>query len=249
MNDFGWSRTETVRFSDCDCNGAVRISALMRMLAELATEDYAARGFSRTFLLENGMAFLLAGESLRFHRRPQSGETLRLQTWERQVKGPRYLRDFAVWNEAGELLVSAATTWILVNPETRQIYRRAPIDFAAELHPETAADTLPVERPEPLGEVVPVGERIVRFSDLDGNGHLNHAVYADIALDALRPEEAGGSITDFRISYHAEATLGEPVTLYRGETDGGILLVGEKSDKTRCFSCEIRDRQTGTIGL
>ena len=240
ITPLGFETTLPVRFYDCDCTGKIRLSAILRALADAAGAHYEEKGFSHEWLWEHGMAFLLAGESIRVHRYPRAGETLTLFTWEEKVKGPRYFRNFELRDEKEELVLSASTVWLLANPFTRKILRPDSFDFSPDFHPERTVDTLPVGK-FTKAEPVSLGERPVRFSDLDQNRHVNNASYAEIALDALSFEEASAEWTDFRINFHAEAVFGEVLALTREEGEAGeIVLRGLKEDGTICFECEFR---------
>ena len=126
---FGYEKEYHIRFYDCDYNGNIKVSAVLRYLADLAELHYDAKGYGHDLLWEKKMVFLLAEEALRFHRRPRGDERLIFTTWERQIKGPRYFRDFEIYDKEGALVISASTTWLLVNPITRQILRPAACDF------------------------------------------------------------------------------------------------------------------------
>lgn len=238
---FGFEKEYHIRFYDCDCNGNIKMSAVLRYLADVAELHYDIKGFGHDLLWEKEMVFLLAGESLRFHRRPRGDEKLTFFTWESKIKGPRYYRDFEIYDEVGKLVVSAGSTWLLANPNTRQILRPSVYDFKPDLHPEKVPDILPVGKLPKDGEKAFLGERLVRFSDLDNNRHVYNATYADMAFDVLPAELAGGEIRDFRINYSSEAVLGDCLSLYRYDMeDGGVVVAGEKSDGSLCFECELK---------
>ena len=238
---FGFEKEYHIRFYDCDTNGNIKMSAVLRYLADLAELHYDAKGYGHDLLWEKEMVFLLAGESLRFFRRPRGDEKLIFTTWERQIKGPRYYRDFEIYDGAGELVLSASTTWLLANPTTRQILRPSVFDFHPELHSERVPEVLPVGKLEKTSERTFWEKRTVRFTDLDNNRHVYNATYADMAFDALPADEAAGEIRDFRINYSAEAVAGDVLSLFREKTGAGAVLVrGGKEDENPCFECELR---------
>ena len=238
---FGYEKEYHIRFYDCDCNGNVKVSAVLRYLADLAELHYDAKGYGHDLLWEKEMVFLLAGESLRFHRRPRGDERLTFTTWERQIKGPRYFRDFELYDAKGELVISASTTWLLANPVTRQILRPSIYDFKPDLHPERTPDVLPVGKFSKEIEQTFLTERLIRFTDLDNNRHVYNAVYADMAFDALPFEEAAGELRDFRINFSSEAKAGDVLSLFKGSGEEGETVVqGIKEDGTLCFECELR---------
>ena len=236
---FGFEKDYNIRFYDCDTTGKIRMSALLRYTADVAGIHYEKKGFGHKLLWEKNMVFLLAGESIRIHRYPVPNETVTFATWENKVKGHRFYRMFEIYDAAGALIVSAASTWLLANPETRQILRPTVFDFQMELHPEREPDTLPIEKLGRDSEQMFLSDYQIKYSDLDGNGHVNNAVYANIACDALPFEEAAREYLDFRINYHAEALYGDTISLYRCDAGGSIVVKGFKGREV-CFECEFR---------
>ena len=105
-------------------------------------------------------------------------------------------------------------------PVTRKIMR--PSAFTAK--PLMTSDR-PLDCPETRKIVLPkearedLGSRKVRWSDLDGNGHLFSGNYGDIIWDAL-PEDLQTRVPrEFQINYSREAVLGDELKLegFRGE--------------------------------
>lgn len=88
------------------------------------------------------MVFLLSRSSFRIHRMPRVYEEIVVSTWEHGIKGSQFLRDFEYFSKEGELLVSASTAWLLVNPVSRKILR--PTEFIGELQklPEKKPDCM-----------------------------------------------------------------------------------------------------------
>lgn len=237
---FGFEKRYNIRFYDCDYNGNIKVSAVLRALADIGELDYDAKGYGHETLWKQGMVFLLSGESIRFHHRPRGNETLTYVTWERSVKGARFYRSFEAYDDAGALVLSADSEWLLANPETRRILRPDFYDFHINFHPERVPDVLPVERLARRAEARPLAERPVRFSDLDNNRHVYNAVYAEMALDALPFAVAAGEIRDFRINYISEALPGDTLSLLQCEVEESTMVRGVKQDGSICFECEIR---------
>ena len=67
-----------------------------------------------------------------------------------------------------------------------------------------------------------VGQKEVRYSDLDYNGHMNNTYYLDVLCDYV-PELAAGThrVSFVRVHYSKEAPLGDVLTILRSDA---ILL-------------------------
>jgi acyl-ACP thioesterase len=61
----------------------------------------------------------------------------------------------------------------------------------------------------------PVGEKTVRYSDIDTNRHLNNTHYCDLYCDHLPME--GKRVAALSVAFLKEAPLGETVTVLRTE--------------------------------
>ena len=63
-----------------------------------------------------------------------------------------------------------------------------------------------------------VGERVIGYSDVDRNGHLNNTRYPDLYCSYL-PDMRHKRVISFSVSFLSEAPLGESVKVYLGSDD------------------------------
>lgn len=223
----GYFRQEELVFWDCDREQRVRIAALLSKMAAFAGYDYDARGLTHDFLWANREVFLLSRAAVRIHECPRAQDVLNITTWENGCKAAHMRRVYEMTDQEGRAKVSARTDWILVDPVTWKILRPSAftakplMDSDRELDcPETRKIVLPRESRETLGT------RLVRWSDLDGNGHLFSGNYGDIIWDAL-PEDLQAQIPrEFYINYSREAVLGDELRLEGCRSAEGYLIEG-----------------------
>lgn len=83
-------------------------------------------------------------------------------------------------------------------------------------------------------------ERIIKYSDLDGNGHTNNARYGAFIADALPENLRHVTFKDFRLNYAKEAKLGQKVQVFGNidEETKRLFLVG-KTDDGVSFEAEL----------
>lgn len=235
LTDISYSRETEVVFFDCDRNKRMRVGAILTKAAIFAGHDYDARGLTYDVLYEKREVFLLSRIALQIHRCPVLGDVLNITTWENGVRGAHMQRVYEFRTRSGELCVSVKSDWILVDPVSRKILR--PSTFTAR--PITSCP-VEIHCPEPKKLPVPdngepLGERVVRWSDLDGNGHLFSGHYGDIVWDALPPELQEQCPREFYINYSHEATLGQTLTLTGHWEDNTYLMEG-KGPQVPCFT-------------
>ena len=229
-----------IHFFDCDSRKKVKLSTIMKYIADIAGIDYEKKGYTHQVLWEMGMVFLLSKVSIDVRRRPMDDEIITLSTWERGTKGAQFFRSFEWLDQSGEIVVSADTSWLLVNPETRKILRPSVFEKPMPRKEDKLPGCRPPEKLHLHAGMVPAATREVRYSDLDGNGHVYNAVYGDIAIDQLPHEWQTKDFTSFMINFNHEATLGDTLTLYTARSSDDIWQVSGETEHGPCFACEIR---------
>ena len=232
-----FNRKFIFRFGDCDRTKNASLYAVMKLLSELAGEDYERRGLGYEYLLEHGQALLLSRMKFRFARMPVHTEKIVACTWERLVKGPFFYRDFEIRSESGDLLVSGSSHWLLVDIISREILRPSSLAEGRRQTDLRKSDCPECEKLKKTGDLPILGYRPVYYSDLDGNGHVNNAVYGKIAVDFLPEEIRQKKIKGFSINFFMETKQGETLGIVGMETDEGYILQGISRDKLH-FGCE-----------
>ncbi len=225
------------RFGDCDSNKNASLYCVLKLLSELAGEDYERRGLGYELLRGKGQALLLSRVRLSFASMPVHLDSVVACTWERMVKGPFFLREYEIKSEDGRLLVSGSSQWFLVDIISREVLRPSLLTGdvrQTDLRKSACPDCEKLKKTE---ELPVLGLRPVYFSDLDGNGHVNNAVYGKIAVDFLPEVLTQRQIKDFSINYFMETKPGETLIIRGAEKEKGFALQGFAGDSLR-FGCE-----------
>ena len=239
LYEVGYSRQTELSFPDCDRNKQARIGALLSILSVWGGYDYDARGLTHEKLTELRQVFLLSRAVMKIHRRPVNQEVLTVDTWEDGVRGPYFRRVYRMADDAGRLCVSAKCDWLLVDPVSRKIER--PAAFTARAVPQSSGQEIDCPEPKkirmPPDGLEALGERVVRWSDLDGNGHLFSGNYGDIVWDFLPPDLQSRPADTFAINYSREAALGDRLTLAGARAGNAYRMEGRGSAEL-CFAAE-----------
>lgn len=239
-----WREIE-VDFSHCDRNQRMRVGAMLTCAAVFAGFDYDARGLTYEVLYDKREVFLLSRITVRIHRCPRVRDILRITTWEDGARGAHMQRVYEYRTREGELCVSIRSEWILVDPVTRKILR--PSQFTARPITRCQVD---IDCPAPQKVVLPaeteeLGTRVVRWSDLDGNGHLFSGTYGEIVWDYLPLDLQERTPREFTINYSREATLGEKLRL-AGSREGESYRMEGTGLNGPCFTALAVFEQPGT---
>ncbi|MDR0984808.1 MAG: hypothetical protein LBL93_07420 [Ruminococcus sp.] len=226
--------SDRVKFYECDNFGKYKPSSMLKAASEVAGYDYNIKGLPYQFLLEHKLAFLVSRVSFLIKRYPKDQEEIDLCTWENGKQRTLFIRGFEICS-AGEKLVEAQVGWLLVNPFERKIIKPRDCPFPQpQLDEEFEC--------KPIGKIQSqnleyIGERIIRYSDLDENGHVYNANYADIAMDFLPVDVLKKNINNFRINFNREAKLGDKVEIFGDLCDDISIVIG-KQDGQVCFEAE-----------
>ena len=86
-------------------------------------------------------------------------------------------------------------------------------------------------------ELTSAGECRASYSLCDLNGHINNALYLDIACDAI-PLEVWRTreLKFFSIKYHREVPMGEKMAVFYAPVEQGWYVVGRREEHA-AFEC------------
>ncbi len=230
-----------IRFSEEELapNGAVRPSAVLRRLQEIAGEDSASFGMGYDALRAIGVVFVLYKLRYVASRPLCAEEDLTLTTHSRRVHGATFVRDFVIETASEGVIFTCESLWCLIDFETRALVRPSvlPLENMVFTEPESHPENARLSVPE--GEAQRTSRRAVDPSLLDRNRHLNNCHYADFVLGVL-PEDAP-AVRDLQIDFKKEALCGDVLLLSRYDGEEGCTVAGrfEKNGEI-CFLSRVR---------
>lgn len=237
----------TIRAFDVDIKAKWRPSAILTRMQEIA-EDHAilVHAGRKELVAERGMAWMLTRLHLQMKRYPDLTDEIKVVTWPGKPTRLFFVRHTMFFDAQGEELGRATSLWVLFNIKERFLCRTGDIgeNYPYDLSHGTALpDPTKIKLPENMERAA---TRTVAYSEVDMNGHLNNAKYADwicelFDLETLKHD----SIRDFRINFIAEAYMGQSVDLFHKEVDGVHYVCGKTGDKTVFDASVIWDKQGG----
>lgn len=225
---------------ECDLRQKMSISNIMRHAQQMGSDHLEQFGLDYNQMVQDGMVFLVAKQLITIHRRPSFGERLLLTTIPRKPKGAQFIRDTFFETEEGERLIDVSIAWLLADPKTHKILRPAMFDiYELEMSPNEG-ETITryrIQKPDSAGVA---HLRQVRFSDLDYNGHMNNAIYAEVVMDALPAETVmEKEPVSFGILFQKEAKFGQVINLnVCPKEEDGYYISGQVAGE-RCFEAEL----------
>lgn len=220
---FVWTESFTVKAFEIDTEGYILLSSLANYMQDAAGNHAARLGFSMESMVENNQGWVLNRFTIRMHRYPRSGETIRIETWPSGADRLFGWRDFDLYGADGGHILSARTGWIILD-----IVRRRPIPTPDVVQRVGEANKrfaeIEVPRRLPRIETEPESEVPfrVRRADLDIMRHVNNVRYMEWVLEAL-----GGGMGVARpgyidIQFKAESTYGDHIVAEQHPVTDGI---------------------------
>ncbi len=200
-----------IRTYECDRNNNLRILTLLNIFQDMADNHAKAMGLGIDHVLSKGMAWVGSNYVLDINRLPKVHENIRIETWPSEEKRVGAIRDFEVFDEEGKSIIKASSQWILID-----FRRKRPIGLRENL-PEYKV--LPEHALKTDFPKIPEVERIddetkfrVRFDDIDMNKHVNNAVYALWACEAVEPQfRLEHDPKHIEIAFKKEGHMGEKI--------------------------------------
>lgn len=204
-------RAYPIRSYECDKNGNLRLITLLNIFQDMADSHANQMGLGYDFCRSKGLAWVGASYRIKIKQLPRWHETIKIATWPCEERRLGAIRDFQVENEKGEVIITAASQWILIDFE-----RKRPVGLRENLPqyqviPERALEgefeRLP-EITDPNFET----EFKVRYDDIDVNKHVNNAVYPLWASEAVNSAyRLEHTPAELEIAFKKEGLYGEHI--------------------------------------
>ena len=222
--------------SDVDAFLELKISSMFVMLQDAATEHAELLGVGKTETIDKGLFWVISRYSVSIERMPRYLDTVVVKTYpgdDLRFIFPRY---FQIEDEQGNVLIRASSTWCVLDKNTHSVCMN-PFN-GKKLPPEHYEGEEPLPRKVVTDEVRVVDKRVVRYSDIDLNSHLNNTKYIDYFMDTKSLDfYKSHRIKHITINYEKEMLYGDEVTLLSNEKDNEYI-VGMVNDK-RIFEINI----------
>lgn len=227
-----------LRTLDFDRYNRIKPSAVLDLFQDAAGFHTMQFGCDRFSMRARDLYWVLVNVKMEFLGNIMPTETLVIRTWPIKSNGVKYYRGYKAINEKGEVVIVAQSCWTMIDAKTKRIAvneKTYPDDF-------DYCDELPFGK-----KIIKISDFETsdvarslepRFSDLDYNGHVNNAKYADFVLDTLVPRE-GIKLKSFQIDYHKEIKPEETVSLHTFSKGDNVKLKGIGDDGAVRFIAEV----------
>lgn len=230
---------------EANANHFLKPAAMLDMMQEAAGRDAENLGFGYDNMISSNTAWVLSRVKVIFHNYPKWRDKINLKTWHKGANRIFYLRDFLLEDLSGNTLVSATTSWVIIDLSSRRMVRNSDlaenfdnVGMGHAIEEQAEKVSLPKEL-----EPQHVHTHKVVWSDIDTNGHVNNVKYVVWALDALEYEFVKeNKVKELLVNFDSEVLPGQSVDLYRvmEKTDEGtIFYIQGKVEGKSSFSVKM----------
>lgn len=215
--DLRYRKNFHVDLRDVDFKKELKLSALFTYFQEIASEASEQLGVGIEQLeREFHVAWVLVRMRVEILRNPKWNETITIESWPLEPNRVEFYRDFLVRDEGGNVIIKAISTWVIMDIHNRRLKRT---DYIKLVYPENISERA-IDRK--MGKLKDFGnpeesyKKVIAYSDIDFNGHLNNSNYVDYILDCFPIEEHKKyTVRAIEVNFIQEALPGDTLTVQR----------------------------------
>jgi len=233
-----------VDYGDSDYYKKLKLSSLFNYLQDIASLHSENLGIGiNDIQKKHDVAWVMVRILVDVARMPNWNENIKVETWAIEPKRLEFERDFIVRDTEGNVLVRAISSWVIMNIEKREIRKTELIRIEYPPFVEERAINQRMGKLKPNGQLEMVYKKLIGYSDIDINGHLNNSKYIDYITDCFSMERHGEyRVKSVQVSYISEALAGDTIVFSKDISnleDGSIYVEGvnEIGDKVYFKSC------------
>jgi acyl-ACP thioesterase len=213
-----WKEDRVIESFDVDILGRLRPQMLFSYLLNSAWNHTRGTNYGYEALTAKKLIWVLIKVQIVIKRVPKWGEQIAIRTWGKEAVRFYALRDFIVLSEAGEKLVSATSSWMILDQASGRPQR---FDQKESFPWRPGEDEIVTSLEKVPG--INGGKKLARFnvffSDIDMNRHVNSAKYLQWMMDSHSYGHLeNNELRAVDLSFLSEALPNDEVEVFSEET-------------------------------
>jgi medium-chain acyl-[acyl-carrier-protein] hydrolase len=208
-----YQETLTIKSYQTNQYGNASIASLFNILMEAAWAHAQVMDWGYDHLKNRNLLWVLSRMYIQIEKYPVWQDRISLNTWSAGTDGIYAYREYVVENEIGEVIFKASTAWLILDMESRKIFRLS--DFRNTFPKRIEANAC--RNPRRIKPDIHSDELVfspVLFSELDINRHFNSVksverVLDDYGIDFLNMYEPA----ELEINYLKEGQAGDSLAV------------------------------------
>lgn len=224
-----FKRQYHIDLRDVDFNKQLKLSTLFSYFQDIASLASADLGFGiETLEKKFGVAWILTRIRVDILRMPNWDEEITIETWPLEPTRVEFDRDYLVKDASGNIIIKAVSKWVIMDIKERKIKRSdlIQIHYPEKITKRAIAGKL--AKLKDFGKLEPVYDKVIGYSDIDFNGHLNNSKYVDYIMDCFPvADHQNYTIQTIDLNFNQEALPGDSITLFKDTSgvDGNVIYI------------------------
>lgn len=223
-----------------DFQSKVKLSHLIDLILTASGYNADENGFGIRHLHKLGGTWVLSRFALEMNYFPKEYEKISIETWVQEVHSLNTIRNYRVYNEAGEVIGNSTSVWVMINIETR---RPMELKLLEGIHDFATFQESGIERPLKLDAVggEPIDQFSIKYTDIDINQHVNTVHYLDWMVNSFTlKEHKANSIKRLDVNFMNEVVYGNRVAVFKEEVAENDFRFEAKADEKTAFRGRIK---------
>jgi medium-chain acyl-[acyl-carrier-protein] hydrolase len=221
-----------VRAGEIDRSGKMTIPSLLQLMQETSLKHIIKLKASIWDLKES--SWVLLAEQLKIFHLPQLGDKLSIKTYPAGVRRIYAYRDYWIYDQHGQVIATASTTWTLMNLASRKIVPIPESIVQLPVPTEFKKLELSAMRVPFPSEEYHTTEFKIGYFHLDWNDHVNNIHYTRFMLESVPELLSSSTMSRMDIVFKGEAMLDEQLrvhSFYNKDTHQSHHKILDEKDK------------------
>lgn len=204
---------DRIKMSETDKQRNWTIPAIIDAMQNCVMFQLEDLGVGLDYFEKRNKALVVTCWQVKIYKLPQLFDKITVGTQVYGFKAATALRHCMIWDDENQLAIASHCLGVFIDPQTGHPLK-TPSDEWEKFDinsnsPCNGIEFLPKHIPQPKDFKI-VEEFYVNIHHLDVNNHMNNAQYVRIAFNHL-PDDF--NVTQFRVEYKKQATLGDKITV------------------------------------
>jgi len=195
--------------------GQASIASIFNILIEAAWAHAQVMDWGYDDLKNNNLLWVLSRMYFQVEKYPVWQDQITLNTWSAGTDGIYAYREYILENHLGEVLLRASSAWLILDMNTRKIFRLSEFRPTFPKHSDSNACRNPKRiKPDIHSEILDYFP--VLFSELDINHHFNSVKYVERVLDVFGIYFLNSfEPAELEVNYLKESVAGDQIAVTR----------------------------------
>jgi acyl-ACP thioesterase len=222
-----------IRTSEIDKNKELTTVSMIQLMQETSMQQVIDLKASVWDLEERKISWVLLRKEMILYKKAGLNDIVTIKTYPTGFKKIFAYRDYKAYNNKGELLAQAASTWTLINTETRrpEVIPEDMFKYKADPSIEYLAEAK--NRLDLVKDIDYTNEYKINYLNLDWNGHVNNVFIAKCILESMPDAYFERTLNNFSIHFKTESILHDHLRVDFSKIDSSNTAhcITRKNDK------------------